>query len=163
MARSGWITLAEYSSKFKVSVSTLRRKIKANTAEVLFEDGKYWLRDLDLQNHTPLKVIDPDPKKDAASPQKLSSKKIGPGNLTRLKGDMSSQNIFNVVEKMMDELKRAYIKVLEEKEEQVLIYKSEIADLKTLIRVLESKHAEANASSSAKAQNRPSSWLELDN
>ncbi|MBK7845673.1 MAG: hypothetical protein IPJ71_18710 [Bdellovibrionales bacterium] len=40
-----WISLNDYSSKYKVSVSTLRRRIKEDAAEYNLENGKYWLKD----------------------------------------------------------------------------------------------------------------------
>ena len=41
---------------------------------------------------------------------------------------------------MMDELKRAYSMILQEKEEQVCQLREEIADLRTLVRVLEAEN-----------------------
>ena len=40
--------------------------------------------------------------------------------------------------RLLNELKRAYTNVLQEKEEQLIQLKEEVADLKTLVRVLES-------------------------
>ncbi len=46
-----WITLVEYASRKGVSLSTLRRHIKANKLEFKFENGRYLL--LDQENLNP--------------------------------------------------------------------------------------------------------------
>ncbi len=38
-----WLPLTEYATKYKVSVSTLRRRIKAEDIKYLFQDGKYFI------------------------------------------------------------------------------------------------------------------------
>ena len=40
-----WLTLQEYSNKYKVSISTLRRRIKTKEIKYNFEDGRYFLED----------------------------------------------------------------------------------------------------------------------
>lgn len=40
-----WLSLAEYSIKHKVSISTLRRRIKAEDIQFKLEDGKYLILD----------------------------------------------------------------------------------------------------------------------
>lgn len=47
-----WLPLAEYSLKHKVSISTLRRKIKAADIEYRLEDGKYFILD-SAEDHRP--------------------------------------------------------------------------------------------------------------
>lgn len=42
---SQYLPLTEYSSKYKVSISTLRRRIKADEIKYVFEDGKYMILD----------------------------------------------------------------------------------------------------------------------
>ena len=43
--KEAWLQLSDYSNKYRVSVSTLRRRIKAGEIQYQFEDGKYWLPD----------------------------------------------------------------------------------------------------------------------
>ena len=45
------IPLTEYSNKYKVSISTLRRKIKANDVKYSFKDGKYLIYDGPIDSH----------------------------------------------------------------------------------------------------------------
>ncbi len=40
-----WLPLTEYSSKYRVSISTLRRRIKDEAIQYKFEDGKYFIGD----------------------------------------------------------------------------------------------------------------------
>jgi hypothetical protein len=40
-----WLALTEYSNKHRVSISTLRRRIKAEDIRFRFEDGKYLILD----------------------------------------------------------------------------------------------------------------------
>ena len=42
------LTLADYASKYRVSVSTLRRRIKKEDIQYVFENGKYFLPDQNL-------------------------------------------------------------------------------------------------------------------
>jgi hypothetical protein len=44
-------------------------------------------------------------------------------------------------QEMLSELKKAYSVILQEKEEQVLLLKDEVADLRTLVGVLEEENA----------------------
>ncbi len=45
MSTEQWLLLTDYSSKYRVSVSTLRRRIKNNQIPFRFEGGKYFLID----------------------------------------------------------------------------------------------------------------------
>jgi hypothetical protein len=38
-----WISMLEYASRFQISLSTLRRRIKANQIRFLLRDGRYFL------------------------------------------------------------------------------------------------------------------------
>lgn len=46
-----WLPIAEYSLKHRVSISTLRRKIKAQDVSFKFEDGKYLILDAPVDSH----------------------------------------------------------------------------------------------------------------
>jgi hypothetical protein len=48
--------------------------------------------------------------------------------------------ILTAANKLLNELKKAYTQILQEKEEQILHFKEEVSDLKTLVRVLESEN-----------------------
>lgn len=50
MTTTSWLPLAEYSIKHQVSISTLRRRIKADDIKFRFQDGKYFLLDQASKN-----------------------------------------------------------------------------------------------------------------
>ncbi|MCB9094777.1 MAG: hypothetical protein H6621_06885 [Halobacteriovoraceae bacterium] len=43
MSEGKWLSITDYSSYKKVSVSSIRRYIKANRVQFKKEDGKYWI------------------------------------------------------------------------------------------------------------------------
>lgn len=45
-----WLSLNEYSNKYQVSLSTLRRRIKSDRVKFSFRHGKYFLKDVSLQD-----------------------------------------------------------------------------------------------------------------
>lgn len=108
MSTSNWLPLNEYSAKYKISLSTLRRRIKSKEVESRFEAGKYWLSDRPTAKHS----------------------RVRPEEIELTREHESS-------DELMAEIKRAYVSVLHEKEEQIMQLKEEIVDLKTLVKVLE--------------------------
>ena len=54
-----------------------------------------------------------------------------------IRGGGESETILAAANNLVSEIKKAYSLVLQEKEEQILLLKEEVADLKTLVRVLE--------------------------
>lgn len=126
-----WLPLTDYSTKYKVSVSTLRRRIKAEDIKFQFSDGKYFISDEPLGTHQ--RVHRPSLKSEQAQvglPQERSLKELAGNN----------ELVLSAANKLLNELKRAYTQILQEKEEQILQLKEEITDLKTLVRVLESEN-----------------------
>lgn len=140
-----WLVLMDYSTKYKVSVSTLRRRIKAEDIRFRFEDGKYYIIDEPMSTHQ--RVHRPSLESDLApvgTHQEISdgmstqhSKPDISDKITMAKND---EPILTAANKLLTELKKAYTQILQEKEEQLLMLKEEVADLKTLVRVLESEN-----------------------
>lgn len=121
----------EYSAKFRVSLSTLRRRIKAGEIEYKFADGKYLLKDGPLQFvHQEAETIAPPTPANAQPTLKLQPAPA-PDN-----GDQ----FWLATQGLLNEIKKAYSLILQEKEEQILQLKEEVADLKTLVRVLEDEN-----------------------
>lgn len=126
-----WLPLTDYSSKYKVSVSTLRRRIKTEDIQFKFDDGKYFIIDEPVEQNSqrghrpslnsepPLLVVDKESSSSSAS---------------------RDEAILDTANRLMHELKKAYSQILQEKEEQLLHLKGEVSDLKTLVRVLESEN-----------------------
>lgn len=124
----------EYSNKYRVSLSTLRRRIKAGEIEYKFADGKYLIKDGPLQLSSTLEAVAPP---SPVSPQVQSQPEPQPAAQPAPDQDpfwRSTQGLLN-------EIKKAYSLILQEKEEQILQLKEEVADLKTLVRVLEEENA----------------------
>jgi hypothetical protein len=128
-----WLSLTEYSNKHKVSISTLRRKIKSTEIEFRLDEGRYMILDTDEQ---PVPAV--------ASP---SSGSTSEHHRPSLKSDAfhesnkeSGESVITAANRLLADLKKAYTQVLHDKEEQISELREEISDLKTLIKVLESEN-----------------------
>ncbi len=115
-----WLSLAEYSSEYGVSVSTLRRRIKGKKIKYKLIHGKYFLprQELPPQNS---QTFTPVPNTKA--PEMFGSPAEG--------------TTFNTAKTLLDELKKAYMQSLQSKEDQIIQLKQQISDLKTLVMYLE--------------------------
>jgi hypothetical protein len=120
MQAGHWLPLTDYASKYRISVSTLRRRIKGGQIEFRFDDGKYWIMDFGAEES---QVSVP------MSPTFADIKEQVPV--------ASDEPIISSASRLLNELKRAYMSILQEKEEQIIQLKEEVSDLKTLVRVLE--------------------------
>ncbi|NJL24695.1 MAG: hypothetical protein HC902_05685 [Calothrix sp. SM1_5_4] len=117
----------EYSAKYRVSLSTLRRRIKAGEIEYKSEGGKYLLKDGPLQLSQPgSETIAPPSSVSSQTPVAVPAK-----------SDVDPDQFWRATQGLLNEIKKAYSLVLQEKEQQILQLKEEVADLKTLVRVLE--------------------------
>ena len=141
MSNTRWLLLTDYASKYRISVSTLRRRIKTGQQAHRFESGRYYLPDepgsasvasvapmIQTVAHSAVQETEPVnarhiPLKDGVS------------------ATVADEPLITTTSKLLNELKQAYTLILQEKEEQILHLKEEIADLKTLVRVLESDNA----------------------
>lgn len=128
-----WLSLTEYSNKHKVSISTLRRKIKSTEIEFRLDEGRYMILDSDAQNAH------------EAAPSQSSS--LSEKHRPSLKSDAlhesnkeSGESVITAANRLLADLKKAYTQVLHDKEEQISDLREEISDLKTLIKVLESEN-----------------------
>lgn len=150
-----WLPLTDYSTKHKISVSTLRRRIKGNDIKFRFEDGKYFIMDEPMGTHQ--RVHRPSLESDLALVGAHQGMMKGQDNImsasSNAKEEMVVQDlaektvkvnkdepILTAANKLLNELKKAYTQILHEKEEQIMYLKEEVTDLKTLVRVLESEN-----------------------
>lgn len=150
-----WLPLTEYSAKHKISVSTLRRRIKADDIRFRFEDGKYFIMDEPMGTHQ--RVHRPSQESDLALVGAHQGMMKGNDTImsasSNAKDEMMAQDladksvkvkqdepILTAANKLLNELKKAYTQILQEKEEQILHLREEVTDLKTLVRVLESEN-----------------------
>jgi len=149
MASVEWLPIADYSNKYQVSVSTLRRRIKNGKAEVQFNEGKYFLKDLPLSNHsyTPLYEMNnqdtlvPPHKSNINTPhasQGSNGLSVSVSGSERM--DLGDAPFISTANNLLNEIKKAYMLVLQEKEEQILILKEEVSNLNMLVNVLEDEN-----------------------
>lgn len=159
-----WLLLTDYASKYRISVSTLRRRIKAGAQAHRFEAGRYYLPD----QYEPIADVTPpispstnQSMEQVAPRQSSSQQNYSHQNSSAMQSVSASANsatavtpvaalaaplssdepLITTTSKLLNELKQAYTLILHEKEEQIIYLKEEIADLKTLVRVLESDNA----------------------
>ena len=134
-----WLSLTDYASKYRISVSTLRRRIKTGQIEHRLDHGKYLIHDpqggdvldvAELRNSYPLAA-------EAAPLAADAQEKLNQLKNAHTAGRPQEEPIISSATRLLSELKRAYMNVLQEKEEQLIQLKEEVADLKTLVRVLE--------------------------
>lgn len=154
MARPGWLQISDYSNKYRVSVSTLRRRIKSEEIEYFFEDGKYWLPDASIDRYA---RKDAKPAMAVAAPTAPAPKAVKP-EVPRTPKLETESDALGVAKEMIKEIKSAYVHILQEKEEQILLLKEELADLRTLCRILENDN-ERLKSEMTKASS-VTSWLD---
>ena len=139
MTNNGWLALNEYSAKYRVSLSTLRRRIRSGEVQSRFEEGKYWLQDAPLvRQHKSVHVNEErvhfeQPKTVVAAEPMIT-------HVPESETTIVASNLMKSAQQMMQELKSAYVSVLHEKEEQIMQLKKENTDLKTLVQILESEH-----------------------
>lgn len=152
-----WLLLTDYASKYRISVSTLRRRIKAGAQAHRFEAGRYYLPDQyePLADVTPMNrtvgqvanqsIQQVPPRQDHQQMQMVSASANSAMTsipVATLAAPLNSDEpLITTTSKLLNELKQAYTLILHEKEEQIIYLKEEIADLKTLVRVLESDNA----------------------
>lgn len=141
-----WLSLSEYSSKYGLSISTLRRRIKSSNIEYRLETGKYFILDEEPRKQKAIKTSE----RFKSIPQTFVEEdslaiNIKPtSEIVTQKDEKQIQNMktaaedaFSTAKELLDELKKSYAFILQEKEEQILYLKNEISDLRTLVRVLE--------------------------
>jgi len=129
-----WLPLTEYSSKYQVSISTLRRRIKADDIKFQFRDGRYLIFD-QPQEHRP------SPPAIVPSLKKTTGENPVANKLEQTDFEGKDEPILTAANRLLSELKKAYTQILQEKEEQILYLKEEVSDLKTLVRVLETENS----------------------
>ena len=163
MQAGQWLALTDYASKYRVSVSTLRRRIKGGQLEHRFEEGKYLLLDeapsfidhMPVHQHASNDLAAQRPAAVESIPLRLKNE-LKMGDMDFVESSFSApapmkanveqkvtssssadEPILSSATRLVNELKRAYMSILHEKEVQLIQLKEEVSDLKTLVRVLE--------------------------
>ncbi len=160
------MSLTEYSAKYGVSVSTLRRKIKKSEILHDFDGVKYWLEDTPLSN-----LIHEVPVTFLGSNSNFKAESVDPNFGLQFDGPSLSDLISEVdrfdpeddeaiyLEKrralnpqspILDELKSAYDQNLKTKDQMIQQLQEQIVDLKTLNKVYESELKEVTNQSKSR-------------
>lgn len=116
-----WLSVIDYAVIKKVSVSTLRRRIKSKSIEAKIENGKYLIRVSPEESLNFKKESGFDPLK---NPSEGSENENGRDHSTSVQG-------------LLQELKVAYSQIFSEKEAMITQLKSEIEILKHMNHFLE--------------------------
>lgn len=134
--------------KHHVSISTLRRRIKADDINFRFDDGKYLILDeaprsfksVEMEAHRP--SLKSETSKSTA-PREAPEKSVeAVSEMAGLQATSEKgESVLTAANKLLIDLKKAYTQVLHEKEELIMNLKEEVVDLKTLIKVLESENS----------------------
>jgi hypothetical protein len=136
-----WIPLNEFAAKYKVSLSTLRRRIRGGEVEHRFQNGKYWLVDQPISKYIHSYISDDVPKTMPVESQKYFLKEVvSLPPVPEVESPKIEDGFIDSANKLMQELKSAYVAVLHEKEHQIMQLREEVTNLKTLVKVLESEN-----------------------
>lgn len=108
-----WLSMIDFSLRHRVSLSTLRRRIKANAIEYKMENGRYFLKDDGIA--------------------------VPPNSNGSTDGNSSESPEFanRDMAYFIQELKKAYGSILSEKEEIIMQLRKEIEDLRRINLLLE--------------------------
>ena len=128
---TNWLSLSEYSSKYGLSISTLRRRIKSQNIEYRLETGKYFLLDEEPRKQKAYKVserfktipqsFDKEQSTSVVESVKSSSDFVTQNDekqINHMKD--AAEDAFSTAKELLDELKKSYAFILQEKEEQIL-------------------------------------------
>lgn len=137
-----WIPLVDYSNKYSVSLSTLRRRIKSKSIKFKLDGRKYFLLDEPLLKGSPGRR----PMEEESLPTYFENEEVSPVSIILSDDAPSSvsppQNAPGSppgATLSSQETKASYQECLEEKDRVILDLKTQITDLKTLVSVLESE------------------------
>jgi len=129
--RENWLSLTDYSAKHKVSISTLRRRIKSEDIDYKLDGPRYLL--LDNQENKSVESRTSNKISNKTQPAHRPSQR----NEWVAGLEKKNDSVLNAANEIVNELKNAYSNILQEKEEQIIKLKTHIAELETLISVLE--------------------------
>ncbi|MGZ3769713.1 MAG: hypothetical protein ACXVCP_00935 [Bdellovibrio sp.] len=149
------LPLQDFSTnKYKISESTGQCRFEAEKINYRLEDGKYFIMDEPVGAHQ--RVHRPSQESDLALVGAHQGMMKDNGTMSSFnlnveaeaQAQVNSNNIksqkdeaiLNATNKLLTDLKKAYSQILNEKDLQLLHLRQEMADLKTLVSVLESEN-----------------------
>lgn len=134
--------------KHRVSISTLRRKIKSTEIQFRLDEGKYMILDSDEQQQTSSHQAQGNylvseqnrPSLKSEFRQELNQTKQTDSYVDRNNEKQAGESVITAANRLLADLKKAYTQVLQDKESQISDLREEIMDLRTLVKVLESEN-----------------------
>ena len=134
-----WISLTEYSQKHSISISTLRRRIRAQIIPVKIKEGKYF-----LQDKTPQAEVGGEEKAATFKPLLKNKHFLTQSFKEEDKKTSSPQDKQSVMNKMLDSQAEFY-KLLAAKDKKIENLQTRIDELNTLTALLEKDNKELKA------------------
>jgi hypothetical protein len=131
-----WLPLLNYSTKYNISLSTLRRRIKARSIEYRLDQGKYFILD-DSQAPNKVEVQKPLVQQQQLPLQQHQQQHQNFAPPFSQDTSFVEASVLTSANRLVEEIKAAYAKILQEKEELISQLKEEVVDLRMLVRVLE--------------------------
>ena len=135
---SQWLSLTEYSSKYQISISTLRRKIRAGKIPVNIQLGKYFLKD-----QAPASFKSIQPEESTISSPTFEKKAID--FVTDSEEETKNKPPLNKKPELLDKLmntQQTLYKKLEQQDLKLQEKTEEIMQLNTLVALLEKENKE---------------------
>ena len=156
---SQWLSLTEYSSKYNVSISTLRRRIRSGQLSFNISFGKYFLKDQNLGRLKETKEEIKNQEFNASIKNKIDNKEKDATQKDIVQKEIKSVGTEHfLLDKLMDVQKKLYEKI-EAKELKILEQQTQIADLNTLVAFLENENKDLK--SVLHQEKEIEEWLEL--
>ena len=156
---SQWLSLTEYSSKYNVSISTLRRRIRSGQLSFNISFGKYFLKDQNLGRLKETKEEIKNQEFNASIKNKIDNKEKDATQKDIVQKEIKSVGTEHfLLDKLMDVQKKLYEKI-EAKELKILEQQTQIADLNTLVAFLEKENKDLK--SVLHQEKEIEEWLEL--
>ena len=156
---SQWLSLTEYSSKYNVSISTLRRRIRSGQLSFNISFGKYFLKDQNLGRLKETKEEIKNQEFNASIKNKIDNKEKDATQKDIVQKEIKSVGTEHfLLDKLMDVQKKLYEKI-EAKELKILEQQTQIADLNTLVAFLEKENTDLK--SVLHQEKEIEEWLEL--
>ena len=139
--RDEWISLTEYSNKYKISISTLRRRIRNHLIAYRQESGKYFLKNDDPKNQKESFSSLPLEDKKLSGSEELMLQQpgvVGSNKKSHISDSFMLQDKI-LINKLLDTQKLLQEQITQ-KDQQIFEQQSQLSDLKTLVALLEKEN-----------------------
>jgi hypothetical protein len=136
-----WLSLIEFSAHYRVSLSTLRRRIKAGELDYKLIEGKYLIKNEPLPGQVPFssqagsEAIAPPPS--VSSQNQASTSPPAPN----APATVPAEEYWTATQALLADMKKAFAHALATKDDQLNQLKGQVNDLKMLVKMLEDENS----------------------